>query len=182
MSDHVKLTYKRVAKYFKHDGLEIYVERLATGELLLSDKLVMVRVVCASADLAPYTDFNSDCKQVRFEGGKAPAMDAQVPSMHKFWDGVMDNEWHPLTLTRDLRETPGDPKGGVLWRKFTFKDTQQVERHSWFNKRAMDLFSPDLDELEKFQFEQVGHTGPMRVLATYGPCALVMPGHNIESK
>lgn len=177
-----RLNYKRIATYFKKCGLTVYVERVENGEFLISDKLVMVKVL-PDHEIALWTDFHDECKRVQFAAGKAPAMASSGPDMQQFWNERMAAEYHPLTLTRELREVPGGDKGkpGALWRKFTFEDKQLVQRNSWFNKQILDMFSPDLDELEGFQFEQVG-TGPMRIAAVYGYVAIVMPGYNIEPR
>lgn len=177
-----QLNFKRVASYFKRAGLTVYIERLDNGEFLLTDRLTMVRVSMAHPDLAPYTDFDSAWKRASFMDSKSAAMEAQNPDQQQFWNQLERSEWHPLTLTHDLHEVPSSKKGGILWRKFTFEDTQLVQRQSYFNKTILDMFSSDLDELAEFSFEQIGHYGPMRVSASFGPIAIVMPGHNIESK
>lgn len=178
-----RLNYKRVASYFKKSGLTVHVERLSDGEYLLSDKLVMVKCLPGS-DISLYTGFSAEWAGAYFECGKGPAVRPDETYIARFWDNRMVEEWHPLTLTRELREVPDSVTGkpGGLWRKFTFQDTQLVERASYFNKSMIDMISPDLFELEDFQFEQIGHSGPMRVAGVYGPIALVMPGRNIEGR
>lgn len=176
-----RLNYKRVAQYFKRSGLTIYVERLPDGEYLLSDKLAMVKCLPGS-EMSLYTGFPDEWVGARFDCGKGPAVQPTETHIARFWENRMAEEWHPLTLTRELREVPDSVKckPGVLWRKFTFQDTQLVERASYFNKSMIDMISPDLFELEDFQFEQIGHSGPMRIAGVYGPIALVMPGRDIE--
>lgn len=178
-----RLNYKRVAQYFRRSGLTVYVERLPDGEYLLSDKLVMVKCL-PSQEISLYTGFPDEWAGARFDCGKGPAIQPDETYIARFWDNRMAEEWHPLTLTRELREVPDSTSGkpGGLWRKFTFEDAQLVERVSYFNKSMLDMFSPDLDELEEYQFEQVGHNGPMRVAGVYGYIALVMPGRNIENR
>lgn len=174
-----RLNNKRVTAYFKRGGLDVHVERTENG-LFIANGFCSVRVE-QHPDI-PYTLFDEAWKRATFSCGKAPAVESNYPNQQAFWDRHQGAEYHPLTLTHDLHEVPGDKKGGTLWRKFTFEDTQLVQRTSYFNKQILDMFSPDLDELEGFLFEQIGHNGPMRVSAVNGHVAIVMPGHNIERR
>lgn len=176
-----RINYKRVAQYFKRCGTTIHVEHVGDGEYLLSDRLVMVKVL-PDHEIALYTSFPDEWEAARFEDGKGPALEAGVTGVARFWENTMALDWHPLKLTRDLREIPGAGKGkpGTLWRKFTFEDAQLVQRASYFNKVMLDMISPDLDELDDFRFEQVGQSGPMRIAGVYGWFAMVMPGRNID--
>lgn len=171
-----RLNYKRVATYFKHSGLTMDVERTSDGEYLLTDRLVMVKAL-PDHEIALYTGFPDEWVHARFESGKGPAIQSDGPGTAEWWMNTMASEWHPLTLTRELRETPGSTKGkpGTFWRKFVREDCA-----TYFNKAMLDLISPDLDELEDFLFEQATSGGPMRVSGVYGPIALVMPGRNVE--
>ncbi len=172
-----RLNYKRVASYFKRSGLTVRVERTGDGEYLLSDKLVLVKAL-PDHEIKLYTNYPDEWASAHFDSGKGPALQSGKAIMAQYWQDAMALNWHSLTVTRELRETPGEKgKPGTLWRKFTFEDGQ---RASWFNKVFLDLISPDLDELDDFLFEQSEQNGPMRVAGVYGPIALVMPGRNVE--
>jgi hypothetical protein len=175
-----QLNYKRIAAYFKRCGVEVHAERRENGDFFLANGFCMVWVP-QHPDL-PYTFFDETWKRATFSDGKGPATENYRPDQGQYWTRHESAEYHPLTLTHQLHEVPGDKKGGELWRKFTFEDTQLVGRESYFNKQIMDMFSPDLDELQRFYFEQIGHHGPMRVSASCGHVAIVMPGNNIANR
>lgn len=175
-----QLRYKNVASYFKKSGLEVSVERADNDSFFITNSFALVRVP-QHPDI-PYTFFDAKWKRALFSSGKGPATETTRPDQQQGWDHFMRSEYHPLTLTHELHEVPGSSKSGTFYRKFIYEDKQLVQRASYFDKRMMDMLSPDLDELEGFGFEQCGHIGPMRVSAVNGYIAIVMPGHNIASR
>ena len=138
-----RLDYKRVASYFKRGGLTVLVERIADGEYLLTDKLVMVKCLL-DREISLYTDFDQSWECAFFEAGKTPALKGGAPGQQTFWDHTMAAEYHPVVLTHDLHETPGEDRGkqGTMWRKFTHEDAGVVQS-AYFNKRILDMISPE---------------------------------------
>jgi hypothetical protein len=168
------LSEKRVLAYFKKPvGTSVSVVR-TESDYLLTDKNLLVRVP-ASTNLGTLA-FDEGWQQATWPSLKEPAVEAG-PDLESKW-----KEWEAAPalfepeLTHQFLEIPvaGHHHPGLLYRKFV-----AVGRGPWYyDKRFLDLFSPDVMDLEDFLFEHLDRVTPdglMRVSARYGPVAYLMP-------
>lgn len=164
--------------FLKREGNTVHVERFEQGFLLSTSYHVFSLDAPVFAEMVmPYTQFSPEWSGATFENGKEPATEGG-PRAARIW-----KEWSQasnlcrLSLTRDLREVPhARNKPGTLWRKFLHGNET-----IWIAKSLCDVFSPDLDELENFTWQQQKPGMPIRVSQPEGgPIALCMQGNNID--
>lgn len=177
----MKHLFTHLPTFLKREGNTVHVERYEQGFLLSTSYHVFhvfhVDVPVFAELVAPYTSFPAEWKCANFPDGKEPATEGG-PRAARIW-----KEWSEatnlchLSLTRDLREVPhARNKPGTLWRKFLHGNET-----IWIAKNLCDVFSPDVDELEGFTWQQQKPGMPIRVShPDYGPLALCMQGNNID--
>lgn len=166
-----KLDEKRVIAYFKKQA-RVFVQN-TEHDYYIGDGFVSVKIP-NYIDIAPFHLLDNTTHNSFTTGGK----DATVstwPDMASAWAqwAKLDLECEPK-LTHELLEIANSSKGkpGSFYRKFLANDASV-----YYSKTILDMFSPDLAELEDFFFERLTgyNRGLMRISAKYGHVAYVMP-------
>lgn len=177
------LNPKRVGAYMKQShkqGNRIRVQRREDGSFLIADGYVAVHVP-PSPDLLPYTSFDPTWERATFDEGMVPTEGG--PDIESMWKAWTSEDMLTLTLTQYLWELPGDRnKPGHLYRKFAWYNLMAEVGETYISKKLCDMLSPDLDELQGFQFETKDKNKPVRVAAIYGYVAVMMPLVNKKDK
>lgn len=158
-----------VVNHFKKQS-PVHISR-TEHDYLLTDKICVVRVPNYTS-LAPFA-LDPTWQRATFISSKEVPTEAgpDLEAKWKAWE-ALEVEGQ-LALTHELLEVPGSVKGkpGIFYRKFALGPETYL-----YDKRVLDMLSPDLDELEGFLFEQMkNERGLMRVSAKYGHVAFVMP-------
>jgi hypothetical protein len=97
------------------------------------------------------------------------------------WNQFEGKDLQKLTVSHFLLEI-GTSKGkpGKLYRKLASYKEGQESLRVMLDKSYTDMLTPDIDELEGFQFETQGKGKPVRVASRSGYCAVIMPLVNAE--